>query len=146
MPNKVDGGGLQKNDTFYGVPTSVPERGHLKALCSVAAGAEATGPYFTADDATLFGAVQHPGEDGNNLKPQSRWNSVTSRVVLGSVISRNGVIAIRRTNGQSIPAGNGPASKSSKLKVPKGAAAVGAIGGLLAFRQHRMNAPLDSAD
>ncbi len=142
MPSLPAGGGLQKNDSFYGVPTTGAERGHLKALASVPLGAEATGPYFTSDDKTLFGAVQHPGEDGNNLAPQSTWNAVTSAAVSGSVISRNAVIAIRRTNGESIPAGlsSMPATSASfGTTGPVGAtAALAAAGALLMFRQQRM--------
>ncbi|MCX6521086.1 MAG: PhoX family phosphatase [Actinobacteria bacterium] len=146
MPSLPSGGGLQKNDSFYGVPTAGPERGHLKALASVPLGAEATGPYFTADDKTLFGAVQHPGEDGNNLVPQSTWNAVSSAVVPGSVISRNAVVAIRRVNGTSIPAGRPATASSASLGTssPVGAiAAVAAAGGLLAFRQQRMAEKLE---
>jgi uncharacterized protein len=143
LPSAASGGGLGKNDSFYGVPTAGSERGHIKALASVPLGAEATGPFFTRDDKTLFGSVQHPGEEGNNLAPQSTWNSVASSVVGGSVISRNAVVAIRRTNGSSIPAGSSSMSaESSGLAAPNamGAiAAVAAAGGLIAFRQQRMN-------
>ena len=121
-------------------------RGHLKALASVPLGAEATGPFFTADDKTLFGSVQHPGEDGNNLAPQSTWNAVSSTAVAGSVISRNAVVAIRRTNGDSIPAGRPATAVSLGATSPVGAiAAVAAAGGLLAFRQQRMAEKLEQA-
>lgn len=138
MPSAASGGGLQKNDSYFGVPTAGAERGHLKALASVPLGAEATGPFFTADDRTLFGSVQHPGEEGNNLAPQSRWNAVTSVANPASVISRNAVVAVRRTNGDSIPAGRSARSSMGPTGSLGAAAAIAAVGGLIAFRQQRM--------
>ena len=144
MPSAAERGGLGKNDSIYGVPTVDAERGHLKALCSGPLGAEMTGPYFTPDDATLFAAIQHPGEDGNIQAPQSTWNSVTA--VNAGKCSRNGVIAIRRNDGTSIPFGTGPEAAAaaslgmSALPAPVvGAAAL--VGGLVAFRARRMGHP-----
>ena len=36
--------------------------------------AELTGPFFTPDGGTLFLAIQHPGEETENVdEPSSRW-------------------------------------------------------------------------
>jgi uncharacterized protein len=142
MSSAPSSGGLGMNDTVYGVPTAGPERGHLKALCSGPLGAEMTGPFFTPDDKTLFVSIQHPGEDGDIATPQSTWNSVAAST---GTCARNGVIAIRRSNGSRIPNGSidGEASvvqsvddvpTTSGLALP-----AFALGGLVAFRHHRMS-------
>ncbi|MBI5087783.1 MAG: PhoX family phosphatase [Actinobacteria bacterium] len=140
MPSAASGGGLQKHDTIYGVPTAGAERGHLKALCSGPKGCEMTGPYFTADDKTLFAAIQHPGEDGNIGAPQSTWNSIPATSPAGTC-ARNAVIAIRRLDASSVPAGTAtPPAEIPEFPMPVVAAAsAAAIGGVVAWRQSRMN-------
>jgi uncharacterized protein len=140
MPNAANGGGLGFNDSIYGVPTAGSERGHLKAFMSGPPGAEMASLYMTSDDKSLFASIQHPGEDGNNLAPQSSWNSV-STTTPASVISRNAVVVARRLNQTSIPAGTtAPPVEIPEFPMP--VLAVGtaaAVGGLVAWRQRRMN-------
>jgi hypothetical protein len=45
------------------VPRSGPNAGVAFRFANMPAEAEATGPYFTPDESTLFIAVQHPGEE-----------------------------------------------------------------------------------
>jgi uncharacterized protein len=141
MPSAASGGGLGLHDTIYGVPTAVPERGHLKALCSGPKGCEMTGPYLTYDDKTLFASIQHPGEDGTIVVPQSTWNSIPATTPPGTC-ARNAVIAIRRLDGSSVPAGTpgAPPPEVPEFPVPVVAVATAAaVGGVVAWRQNRMN-------
>jgi secreted PhoX family phosphatase len=140
MPSLPSGGGLGVADGIYGVPTAGAERGHLKAFMTAPAGAEMASLYMTSDDKTLWASIQHPGEDGNNVAPQSTWNSVTTSSP-ASVISRNAVVAARRVNQTSIPAGTTPPPIEIP-EFPMPVVAVGtavAVGGLVAWRQRRMN-------
>jgi uncharacterized protein len=141
MPGGAGSGGLGFNDTVYAVPTAGPARGHLKALCSGPIDAEMTGPYFTPDDTTLFTAIQHPGEDGSIAAPRSNWNAAVP--VGGGSCPRNGVIAIRRTNGSPVPDGTvGPDPVIPEFPIPVVATASAlAVGGLLALRARRMGHP-----
>jgi uncharacterized protein len=148
MPSAAGGGGNGQNDTIYGVPTAGAERGHLKALLSGPPGAEMTGPYFTDDDKTLFAAIQHPGEDGNMIQAtvQSFWNSIPVASPPGAC-SRNAVIAIRRIDNSSIPAGTVlPPVEIPEFGLPIAAVATAAaVGGAVLFRQNRMNKAADAA-
>ena len=140
MPTAAGSGGLGFNDSIYGVPTAGAERGHLKAFMSGPPGAEMASLYMTSDDKTLFASIQHPGEDGNNVVPQSSWNAVTTSSP-ASVIARNAVVASRRVNQTSIPAGaTVPPVEIPEFPLP--VAAVGTavvVGGIVAWRQRRMN-------
>ncbi|MCH1865196.1 PhoX family phosphatase [Nocardioides sp. CFH 31398] len=71
----TDGNALGSNDGIFRVPTQGPERGHVQQFLSVPRGAEACGPLITADDKSLFVAVQHPGEldDASFENPGSTW-------------------------------------------------------------------------
>ena len=141
MPSPASSGGLGFNDTVYGVPVVGSERGHLKALCSGPPGCEMTGPFFTPDDRSLFVAIQHPGEDGSIVAPQSLWNAVASASPAGSC-SRNAVIVLRRSDGSPIGNGTvGPTPVVPEFPIPALATASAlAVGGLLAFRSRRMSA------
>ena len=96
--------------------------------------------FMTPDDKTLFLSAQHPGEDGNNVVPQSTWNSVTT-VVPATTTARNAVIAVRRINASSIPAGTAdvPAEVPEFPMPVLAVASAAAVGGLVAFRQRRMS-------
>ncbi|MGH8906473.1 MAG: PhoX family protein [Egibacteraceae bacterium] len=61
------------NDGYYAVPVEGDDRGHVRMFASVPRGAEAAGPAFSPDGATLFASIQHPGEDGSLARPLSDW-------------------------------------------------------------------------
>jgi len=89
----TDGNVLGSNDGVFRVPTSGPQRGYVKQFLTVPRGAEACGPLISADDQTLFVAVQHPGEiDGATFEAQaSTWPHTHD-------YPRPGVIAAYRKN------------------------------------------------
>ncbi len=71
-------------DGIFAVETKGDARGTSKMFFRVPVGAEMTGPFFTADDRTLFCAVQHPSVDGTEhwdkfgrkstfADPATRW-------------------------------------------------------------------------
>jgi secreted PhoX family phosphatase len=62
------------SDGLYGVDTDGPGRAVPRQLYCVPSDAEVCGPCFTPDGTTLFIAVQHPGEESDNLETVStRW-------------------------------------------------------------------------
>ncbi|WP_091561114.1 PhoX family protein [Micromonospora pattaloongensis] len=71
----TDGNALGSNDGLFATAVEGPERGHLKQFLTVPPGAETCGPFITADDRSVFVAVQHPGEvSGASIeKPASTW-------------------------------------------------------------------------
>jgi secreted PhoX family phosphatase len=66
-------GTLRLNDTVYAVPTTGPERGHLKPFLSGVPGAEPASGDLSADNEALFVSIQHPGEGGSLEEPVSRF-------------------------------------------------------------------------
>jgi hypothetical protein len=76
-------GGSGRNDGVWALETEGELRGMGKHFYSVPVGAEMCGPKFTPDDATLFVAVQHPGDGGEDWPefgrestfedPSTRW-------------------------------------------------------------------------
>ena len=58
----TDGNVIGSNDDLFRVPTSGPERGTVQQFLTVPFGAEACGPFITADQRSVFIAPQHPGE------------------------------------------------------------------------------------
>ena len=73
------------NNGCFVVPTSGPQRGHLKQLASGPMGCEVCGCEFTPDGRTLFLSIQHPGEGGTLEKPRSHWpdgNGMPARAAL----------------------------------------------------------------
>ncbi len=65
----------KNNDGLFAMPLEGPERGHLKQFATVPVGAETCGPFITADQRTVFIAVQHPGEVAGSTydNPASTW-------------------------------------------------------------------------
>jgi len=63
------------NDGLFAVPLDGPERGYVKQFATVPLGAETCGPFITADQRTVFIAVQHPGEETGSTydNPASTW-------------------------------------------------------------------------
>jgi len=59
----------------------------VQQFLSVPRGAECTGPYFSADGATLIVSVQHPGEGGSLAVPLSNWPDRDDNPARPSVIS-----------------------------------------------------------
>ncbi|GGK86841.1 hypothetical protein Ppa06_45910 [Planomonospora parontospora subsp. parontospora] len=71
----TDGNALGSNDGLFVMPVTGSERGHLRQFLTVPIGAETCGPFITADQRSVFVAVQHPGEvDGASPEtPASHW-------------------------------------------------------------------------
>ena len=61
--NKPNAYEYHGNNGVFMVPRSGPNAGVAFRFANMPAEAEATGPYFTPDESTLFIAVQHPGEE-----------------------------------------------------------------------------------
>jgi hypothetical protein len=63
------------NDGLFAVPVDGPNRGELKQFFSTVTGSEVCGPEFTADNTSLFLAIQHPGEGSTSTfdQPITRW-------------------------------------------------------------------------
>ncbi len=61
-------------DGLYGADTAGHGRALTRCFFQAPTGAEVCGPIFTPDDATLFLAIQHPGEDSGSTfeKPSTR--------------------------------------------------------------------------
>ncbi|NUT10254.1 MAG: PhoX family phosphatase [Nonomuraea sp.] len=71
----TDGNQLGSNDGLFVMPVRGSDRGHLRQFLTVPLGAETCGPLVTADQKSVFVAVQHPGElDGASPdNPASHW-------------------------------------------------------------------------
>jgi len=81
------------NNGCFVVPTSGPQRGHLKQLASGPTGCEVCGCEFTPDGRTLFLSIQHPGEGGSLEKPRSHWpdgNGLPARAALLAIEREDG--------------------------------------------------------
>jgi secreted PhoX family phosphatase len=92
-------GTLGINDGLYAVPIEGAERGRTRRFLSAVAGAEVTGPSFTPGGATLFVAIQHPGEGGSLSEPISSWPD-------GKQPTRPGVLVVQALDGR--PVGSPP--------------------------------------
>lgn len=71
----TDGNGPKetgRTDGVWAVDTEGEARATSKLFFRVPVGAELCGPVFTPDDTTLFVAVQHPGDEGENWAPFGR--------------------------------------------------------------------------
>lgn len=63
-----------KNNGVFVIPTIGEHEGEAFQFASAPIEAELTGPCFTHDETTLFLAVQHPGEETEDVKnPTSMW-------------------------------------------------------------------------
>ncbi len=87
--------GLEYNDGLFAVPVEGEARGHVQQFFSSVAGSEVCGPEFTPDNASLFLAIQHPGDGGTFDEPQSTFPD-------GVVPPRPSVVTVRATNGGPI--------------------------------------------
>mgnify|MGYP001172850846 CR=1 FL=1 len=78
------------NNGLFVIPTQGPNMGEALQFASGPVEAEMTGPWFTPDETTLFLAVQHPGENTEDIsKPTSMWPHRP-----GDTIPRPAVVAI----------------------------------------------------
>jgi uncharacterized protein len=85
-------------DGIFGVDTDGPGRALPRSLFSAPSGAECTGPAFTPDGKTMFVAVQHPGENSDNIdKLTTRWPDFKD-----GMPPRPSVVAITRADGGEI--------------------------------------------
>ncbi len=64
---------IKYNDGLFAVPVQGAQRGNVQQFFSTVTGSEVCGPEFTADNRTLFLAIQHPGEGGTFEEPISTW-------------------------------------------------------------------------
>jgi uncharacterized protein len=97
----------RRNDGVWAVETEGPLRGTSKHFFRCPVGAEMCGPVFTPDDETMFVAVQHPGEDGEEWPafnrpstfddPSTRWPDFAD-----GVPPRPAIVAITRRSGGKI--------------------------------------------
>ncbi|MBO3737903.1 PhoX family protein [Actinoplanes flavus] len=89
----TDGNALGGNDGLFATPVEGRERGHLRQFLTVPKGAETCGPFITADDRSVFVAVQHPGEiTGASVdEPASVWPD--------GDFAKPGVVVTWRTDG-----------------------------------------------
>jgi uncharacterized protein len=92
-------GSVGFNDALHAVPTTGPKRGQVLQFLSVPAGAETCGPEFSADQKTLFIAVQHPGEDAAIANRNPKINSQSSWPDGPGTQPRPASIAIRKVDG-----------------------------------------------
>ncbi|GII42092.1 PhoX family protein [Planotetraspora phitsanulokensis] len=71
----TDGNALKKNDGLFAMPVAGSERGRVRQFLTVPFGAETCGPLITADQLSVFVAVQHPGEitGATPDNPSSHW-------------------------------------------------------------------------
>ena len=101
-------GTVDKCDGVFVVPTAGSYRGRLVQLVATPAGSECTGPMLSADDRTLFVAVQHPGEGGTFPAGQPAQNALSrwpdSTATGAAAIPRPSVVQIARTDGGKIAA------------------------------------------
>jgi secreted PhoX family phosphatase len=154
QPSALQTGLKGLNDGIFGFPTEGAERGHGKALVCTVRGCEATGPFFTPDDRTLFMSIQHPGVDmftwtsatavtasvGTFAAPGSAWNTTPPIAGKTPGVPRAAAIAIRRLDNTEV--GYGLSLPPDIPEFPLPVVAIGsaaALGGLVLWRQHRMN-------
>ena len=86
-------------DGLWALETDGPRRGAGRAFFRAPVGAEVCGPRFAADGASLFLAVQHPGDgdDATYEAPTTRWPDFGPESP-----PRPAVVAIRRNDGGAV--------------------------------------------
>jgi len=68
----TDGNVLGSNDGLFRVPVAGARRGKVEQFATMPFGAEACGPFISADGKSVFIAPQHPGEtNGATFENQS---------------------------------------------------------------------------
>jgi hypothetical protein len=82
--------------------TTGEKRGLSRMFFRCPDGAEVAGPMFTPDAASLFIAIQHPGEPGKEQldpyhNPLNRWPDFNA-----AMPPRPAIVVVRRTNGDVI--------------------------------------------
>jgi secreted PhoX family phosphatase len=96
-----------RNDGVWAMETEGALRGTSKHFFRCPVGAEMCGPIFTPDDETMFVAVQHPGEDGQDWPafgrastfddPSTRWPDFKT-----GMPPRPAIVAITKQGGGKI--------------------------------------------
>lgn len=90
------------NDGLWAMYTTGEKRGLSRMFFRCPDGAEVTGPMFTPDAASLFIAIQHPGEPGKEQldpyhNPLNRWPDFNA-----AMPPRPAIVVVRRINGDVI--------------------------------------------
>ena len=96
----TDGAGkIGLADGLWGCCVTGPERAVTRHFFAAPRGAETCGPCFTPDGATLFLAVQHPGDDGGTFDaPTTRWPAGPD----SDMPPRPSIVAVTREGGGTI--------------------------------------------
>lgn len=83
-------------DGVWLMATEGPKRALPQRFLRAPIGAEVCGPCFSPDQTTLFCAIQHPGNDSNFDKPDTRWPDYSDELP-----PRPSLIAITRQDGKA---------------------------------------------
>ncbi|WP_320670384.1 PhoX family protein [Patulibacter defluvii] len=126
-----------QNNAVFMIPRSGPNAGVAFRFANMPVEAEGTGPYFDADESTLFVNVQHPGEEtpasggvyGDPATYSSWWPAGNKTAGVNPSLPRPATVAITRVKkgddpgDTTIPPGPGP-GPDPKPGQPSGKTAV----------------------